>query len=222
MGTDPVHMFKYDPSATCRVAGPRPESFEGDVDSARQVCESPAVASRRTGWTEFRDVSDLGSLLGLDDDLPDDFLARFMSMPNAREYVTSRTEVPRMPPGVIGYLIPTTRFFVNLSTWRSLFGDATTAMLVYTYAQSVPAAAAAAAIRKAHADLRRLSEDEAELVHVIIGLADGRNPYKTPVEESQVKAAYVDAKVSLDALMQSLVDKGVLLTRLDGRLLLVC
>ena len=177
---------------------------------------------RRAGWTEFRDVSDLGSLLGLnEDDLPDDFLARFMSMPNASEYVTSRTEIPRMPPGVSGYLIPTTRFFVNLSTWRTLFGDATTALVVYTYAQSVPAAAAAAAVRKAHADLRRLSEDEAELVHVIIGLADGRNPYKTPVEESKVQAAYVDATVSLDALLQSLVDKGVIVIRRDGRFLLV-
>lgn len=174
------------------------------------------------GWTEFQGVSDLASSLGLnEEDLPDDFLARFMSMPNASDYVTTRTEIPRMPPGVIGYLVPKTRFFVNLSTWRSLFGDATTAMLVYAYAQSVPAAAAAAAVRKAHADLRRLSEDEAELVHVIIGLAAGRNPYKTPVEESKVQAAYVDATVSLDALMQSLVDKGVLVSRRDGRLLLV-
>ena len=180
------------------------------------------VGTRRTGWTEFRDVSDLGSLLGLnEEDLPDDFLARFMSMPNASEYVTSRTKVPRMPPGVSGYLVPQTRFFVNLSTWRDLFGDAMTAMIVYTYAQSVPAAAAAAAVRKAHADLLRLSEDEAELVHVIIGLADGRNPYKTPVKESQVQAAYLDATVSLEALVQSLVDKGVLVSRRDGRLLLV-
>ena len=187
------------------------------------MCESPAVHTQGKSWTEFRDGSDLGSLLGLrEEDLPDDFIARFMSLPDASEFVTSRPEMPRMPPGVIGYLIPKTRFFVNLSTWRSLFGDAMTAMVVYMYAQSVPAAAAAAAIRKAHADLRRLSEDEAELVHVIIGLAEGRNPYKTPVEESEVRAAYVDATVSLDALLQSLSDKGVLVSRRDGRLLLAC
>ena len=106
------------------------ESFRIATSIRSVVCQSPKMSTRRAGWTEFADAPELVALLGLNaDDLPDDFLARFMSMPGASEYVTSRTELPQMPPGVSGYLVPRTRFFINLSTWRNLFGDATTGLL---------------------------------------------------------------------------------------------
>ena len=93
------------------------------------------------------------------------------------------------------------------------------ALAVYSMTLSTPAAFFAATARKLYDNFNLLSEDEAEVVHVMIALAGGR-PYTTPVPEAKLHAAYVDATVSLDALLDSLELKKVIQKRRGGRLIL--
>lgn len=62
-----------------------------------------------------------------------------------------------------------------------------------------------------------LTEDEVEVLDVIRGLAHG-NPYTTSVSEQAVKNAYRDATISIDKLLSSLEQRGVIRTERGGML----
>lgn len=62
---------------------------------------------------------------------------------------------------------------------------------------------------KALTAFKLLSEDEAEAVHVILYVSRG-HAYTTPVPEANIRASYIDATVSIDDILASLEQKGVL------------
>ena len=67
--------------------------------------------------------------------------------------------------------------------------------------------------------VRSLSEDESELVHVILHISRG-HAYHASISEKDLHQAYEDATLDLDHLVQGLEKKGVL-TRTDGRVQLI-
>jgi hypothetical protein len=82
------------------------------------------------------------------------------------------------------------------------------ALAAYLATHSTPAAAAAAAMRKVGNSVRRLSEEEAELVRIIIHASPG-NPYAQPVSETLVRERH-HAPERLDDLLDALQDKGII------------
>ncbi len=149
---------------------------------------------RVEGWTEVRDGQELVNALGVAaDEATADLL---LLAPESDLYLTTRTELPAVAAGTMGYLIPHTRFFFNVSACRQFWGGAMVALTTYLATNSPQASFVAATLRKAYDNLTLLTEDEAELVHVVIGLCSG-NPYRVPVREEAVMRSYTDSAVSV-------------------------
>lgn len=105
--------------------------------------------------------------------------------------------------------------YVNVGKLKSMWIDAAIAMGVTLATGGSALPGVLTVIARAVASLRVLSEDEAELVHVIIALANG-HAYSRPVPEDELRAAYRDATVSLDDLVEALVERGFAKRRGDG------
>lgn len=174
-------------------------------------------------WTEVADAGALRTALGFDPVAPEAFarlLDAVTEAPHSDEYVKVRTEFPRLPRGLSGYLVPRTRIFFNIRRCKEFWGDAMVALATYLITQSTQAAFIAATIRKTYDNLALLSEDEAEVVHVLIGLSRG-DPYVIGVSEEALKSAYTDATVSINSLLDALERKNVIERRREGMLTLV-
>lgn len=176
-------------------------------------------------WREIEDPQDLADLLGIE--LPDgatDLLDRIGGHPEARAWWRSHTEVPRTQyingQPVLGLQILRTRYFFNVTQARKLKGDLWVIGAVYLYTGDAPTAGIVGAGKKVLDNLLHLTEDETELVRVIIGIA-GRRPYQTSVLEDRVRAAYRDATVSVDSLFDSIEAKGIISKERGGKIRLV-
>lgn len=166
-------------------------------------------------WVEIDAEADLAALLGVETGAavsPHDA----MLAPDSAKYLRVETTMPSLPPGQVGYLVPRTRIYFNVSACRQLWGDAMVALSAYLVTQSAPAAAAATTFRKLYSSLKLLSPEEAALVHAIIECA-GSNPYESPVSESDLHAALGDTD-GVDDLLDALQRKGVISTRRGGRI----
>lgn len=119
-------------------------------------------------------------------------------------------------PGQIGTLILRTRYWLDVTACKAVGGDAAVVVAIYAATQDLSLAAAVALVRKCLDNFKRLTEDETEVVKVIIELA-GSNAYRRSVLEQDILDAYVDATVSINTLLDSLTDKGVIKNRRDGR-----
>jgi hypothetical protein len=175
------------------------------------------------GWKEIADADALATQLGFGRITPEAasrILETITQMPYSDRYVKIRIEFPELPPGNIGYMVPRTRIFFNLRRCKEFWGDAMVALATYLFTQSPQAAFIAATIRKVYDNLVLLSEDEAEVIHVLIGLARG-DPYGIPVPEEALRSAHTDATVSINDLLDSLERKNVLERRREGKLILV-
>ncbi len=168
------------------------------------------------------DGSQVVAASGLQDvEVPEGLLDWLMQAPGSDQFLVKRIEWPTMQPGTIGLLVPHTQFYFNVSAFGRSWGSALIALAAALadteHAEIVIGAAIAGEVCER---FKRLTEDEAELVHVIIGKCHG-NPYTSPVPERAVMDAYVDAKVSVDDLLQSLEDRGVIRKRRGGAIQLV-
>jgi len=174
-------------------------------------------------WPEVDGIEQIVVEMDLGDALVDDHksevLALLRQAPESSTYLDVRFEHQALPSGQLGYIVPRTRIFFNVGRCKEFWGDAMVALAVFSMTHSTPAAFFAATARKLYDNLTLLSAEEAEVVHVLVALSGGR-PYSTPVAESRLQAAYVDATVSLDELLDSLEKKDVIEKRRGGQLLL--
>lgn len=174
-------------------------------------------------FSELPDAAALAALTGVDlpaDIRPSAILDLLRDAPEADEYLTLRTEMPQIQPGVLGYLVPKTRIFFNVERCKQLWGDAMVAGAVFTMTQSAPAAFFAASARKVYDNLVLLNDDEAEVVRDFFALSAGR-PYDTPIEETALRRRFDETSLSLDAVLDKLERKGIVAKRRGGMLLLV-
>jgi hypothetical protein len=97
--------------------------------------------------------------------------------------------------------------YVNVGKLRSMWLDAAIAIgdTIVTGGSAAPGVSAV--IARAVASLKILTEDEAGLVHVINAKSKG-HAYSRPLPEPQLRAAYRGATVSLDAVIEKLIDRG--------------
>jgi hypothetical protein len=136
--------------------------------------------------------------------------------PESARYLRTETEMPQLPPGQYGLMVPRTRYFFNVSACRELRGDIVVALGTFLATHNAPAAAAIAALRKLQENLKRLSPEELALVRVIVSVCPG-NPYKEPVAEVDIGDASGESAEKVNALLDSLQNKGVLSARREGR-----
>jgi hypothetical protein len=174
-------------------------------------------------WLEVENAEALVTALGLDASSTEGQGAKLLELirraPESSTYLNIKTEYPKSEPGKLGYVVPRTRIFFNFGRCKEFWGDAMVAVAVFSLTHSTPAAFFAATARKLYDNLTLLSEDEAEVVHVLIGLAGGR-PYTTPVPESRLHDAYFEATVSIDTLLDSLERKNIIQKRRPDQLIL--
>jgi hypothetical protein len=106
---------------------------------------------------------------------------------------------------------------INIDTLKSLWMDVVVGVgFAVGSGGSSGGDTLALAVVKALGAVRWLSEDEAEVVHVILFNSKG-HAYHQPISESSLRASYVDASVDLDALLASL-EKKKILTRAAGEI----
>jgi len=162
------------------------------------------------GWIEVTEAETLADLLDTDVVGTDDLYSALMRIPDSELWWMTRTEVVGRTDGtMLGLQLLKTRIFFNLTEARKLWGDAAVAATVYLLTTNLPVAGAVALVKKLIETLKVLEDDEAEAVRVIMGLA-GRRPYDTSVAEASVKAAYQDAAVDIDKVLDSLEAKKLL------------
>jgi len=114
-----------------------------------------------------------------------------------------------------------TRLFINLTEAKKVADDLVIAAVVMIATQNLPLAALLAAARKIRETIRVLSEDETEVVRVIMGLAGGANAYEVGISEQDVRSAYKDAEVDINKLLDALQTKKILVTQRGGLVRLV-
>ena len=130
------------------------------------------------------------------------------------EFPTSRRN-----PHLSELIIPKTRLYVNLTEARKLRIDLLI-LLVASLAAGPAVGGALTAAKKLHEALRWLTDDEAELVGVVAGLARP-NPYDNPVAESDIRRAYADATLDVNALLDGLEARKILRRRRPAHVQLV-
>lgn len=117
------------------------------------------------------------------------------------------------PPGASEILLHEAilreRVYVNLSKLKSLWIDAAVALAVALSTGGTPVAPLMAAVIAGLRRVQVLNEDEAEVVHVLLGYED-INAYETPVPLERIRQSYEDASVDIDALLQKLHKRDVL------------
>lgn len=117
----------------------------------------------------------------------------------------------------VGHGFDTVHF--SLSGARKSFGDLAVLALDYLFGRLPSPATAVKLVRQLLRNLATLDADEAEVVAVIRSLVEG-NPYAGSASETQLRAAYAGAGVSLDDLLASLERKQVV-SRREGLVCLV-
>jgi len=113
-------------------------------------------------------------------------------------------------------LVP--NLYITVETFKKMWMDAAIGIGFYI-ATNGSVESIAIAFTRAIAALKFLSDDESELVHVILHLSRG-HAYETPVSETTIRASYQDATLSLDDVLDKLVKRGVAV-RDDGYVRLI-
>lgn len=199
------------PTVPTAVAGKRETNLESNPGN---------MPEKKSEWMEVRSIQDALAAMGLDlEEFPNgtQVLQNLADTSGFERCFRVTVEWPKLPNGAVGMLVPRTRFWLDLTAAKSMGNDVFFTGVVFAATQDLPLSAAVALVRKGFGTIKRLTEDEAELVTVIIGKSAG-NPYKHPVREQDVRKAYVNATVSVSDLLDSLTDKGVITSRRNGRL----
>jgi len=105
--------------------------------------------------------------------------------------------------------------YVNVTSLQSMWVDAGIAFGITLLTAGNPLPVVLTLVARAVTSLQLLNEDEAELVHVILGLSEGQ-AYRQSVAESRIRDAYEEATVSVGDLLDALIDRKIALRRHDG------
>ena len=175
-------------------------------------------------WINVTDAEDLARILDIE--LPADtaLLYSILTTVLDRDQWTVVTTVDvsaASQPGALGMQVLTTRVYLNVSEARKLWGDVLIFGAAFLVTQSTTLAAALTLLKKLKDTFKILTADEKELVAVIVGLARPGNPYAASVLEADVKSAYEEAAVDVDALLDALQRRNIIRSERAGRIRLV-
>lgn len=176
------------------------------------------------GWIDVTDPADLGKALGLDLLSGDGDAYSVIAALAGRgsPYWKKRYEQADLRPDELMHgEILRTRVFFNWSEARNMGDDIVILGAVFLATQNLPLATVLGAAKKLRETVRVLSPEETELVRVIMGIAAPASAYAVGVAESRVRAAYKDATVDIDKLLDSLQTKKILQTERVGRVRLI-
>ena len=175
-------------------------------------------------WVEVTSLSVLADVLDLEIPIATDnvlsAIAALLDEEDGWWRTTSELE-SRLPKDGFGYQILNTRFFFNVTEAKRVSGDLVLVAAAYLQTQNLPLSGALGVLRNLKNNLKMLTEDELEVVRVIIGKAGNVNPYSVGVPEARVRDAYVDASVDIDRLLDSLERKKVVEKVRVGKIRLV-
>ena len=138
-----------------------------------------------------------------------------LGQPVSREWLRTETTWPKLPPGVMGHLVPRTRIFVNKARAKELRGDVYATASVYCFTQSLTAASAVSLFRKIANSVKMLTEDEVDLLLVVLGTSSKKPPVR-PASLADVQAAYDGEGGDLRARLSALTARGVLVADSGG------
>jgi Fe-S cluster assembly scaffold protein SufB len=114
-----------------------------------------------------------------------------------------------------------TRVFFNLTEAKKMRDDLVIFGVVFLVTQNLPLTTLLGAAKKLKDTVKVLSEDETEVVRTIMGIAAPASAYSVGVPEHQVRAAYNNASVDVDQLLDSLQAKNIIRTERVGKLRLI-
>lgn len=174
---------------------------------------------------ELKDPAKLAALIGFDvSELDAQLLGRLHDA--LGEYPWWRRSI-EFPPSryvngqlVSELMVMRTRYFIDLSEARKVRGDLMIMAAAYMYTGSASAAGGLALAKKAMDTISRLTDDEAEMVRVIMSKA-GRNPYEGAVSQEAIGISYVDALIDPGVLLDALEERGVVKRDTAGNVRLV-
>lgn len=173
-------------------------------------------------WVDLQDHATWRPLLrNLEREQIATLLSAIVAAPDSEHWAKAREVIVSPPAGATGYLVPSTRVFLDMKAIRQWNGDIVILAAAFLVSQNLTLAAVLTTLRKLYAAISQLSADEAELVGVIKGLSRGANPYAVAVSEDAVRAAYEGATVDVNQLLDSLESKQVVRRVRIGKLRLV-
>ena len=177
----------------------------------------------RAEWVDVTDPRSLAEALMLDASSVDRDVYAVMTALAGRDtyWRIGYERASFRPDELMHYQVPNTRIFFNWSEAKKVADDIVIFGVVYMSTQNLPLATMLGAAKKLKETIRVLSPEETEVVRVIMGIAAPASAYAVGVPEIEVKAAYKDATVNIDQLLDSLQAKKILRSERVGRLRLV-
>lgn len=176
------------------------------------------------GWIDVTRPKDLAAVLGIDvSETTKSVYSAITVLPHRDSYWVIREEPApdQFGDDALGFQVLKTRVFINMTEAKKVRADIYMLGVTYLATQNVPLTTMLGVVRKFAEVLRVLTEDEAEVVRVIVGLAAPSNAYSLGVPETQVRAAYQDATVDINSLLDSLASKGIIRTERIGKVRLI-
>lgn len=176
------------------------------------------------GWVDVTDPNDLAEALGVTlTQSTRDVYSAITALPDRDSYWVTRLESPHRRPDDRSMRLEVlkTRLFLNWTEAKKVRDDVVIFGLVFLATQNLPLTTLLGAAKKLKETVRVLSEDETEVVRVIMGIAAPASAYAVGVPETRVRAAYNGASVSIDQLLDSLQAKNIIRAERVGKLRLV-
>lgn len=176
-----------------------------------------------TEWIEVTEAPDFAEVLGVDGaSISSELYSVLTALVGHDSYWMTRHERPEPRPGELMHAeIFRTRVFLNWAEAKKIRDDIVIFGAVYLTTQSLPLSALLGAARKLKETVSVLTEDETEVVRVIMGIAAPASAYAVGVPEGRVRAAYAGATVDIDKLLDSLQAKKILRAERVGKLRLI-
>lgn len=136
-------------------------------------------------------------------------------------YWQTRLEDRSRPGEMFHYEVGRTRLFFNWTEAKRVGDDVLILGIVYLSTQNLPLATLLGLARKLRESFKVLTADETEVVRVIMGIAAPASAYDVGVAEARVKAAYQEATVDINGLLDSLQAKKIIRAERPGKLRLI-
>jgi hypothetical protein len=167
-------------------------------------------------WVEVKALQGIPSKIAPGVEFPAAFLGYISDLihesPNADEIFVEGINLD--PPGPAIVILEESAFlrnrvYVDFAKLKSVWVDAAIALAVALLTGGSGAAPLMVGVISGLRRIELLSEDEAEVVHVLLGYPD-QNPYIRPVPRERLQESYTDATVDLDQLLAKLAQRGVI------------
>ena len=163
-------------------------------------------------WTELS-PADAVEAFGIEPSDEDPaLLSMLLVEPATREFLRVEPVDACDEQARLQYLVAGTRIFVDKTRLKEFHGDVIAGLGVWALSRSLTWSAAVALFRKGVSSIRRLGEEEIEVVRLILHRAKGVQPVPTAV----IADAYKGNLSTLNRILASLARQGVVWQEGDG------